>query len=66
MMTMVIDIILLLHLCLQFTPNITDDVRFAVCILRDFHWSGGDIDQSNASALFSVKEAVINNSCSWV
>ena len=58
---MVIDVLLL-----QFSPNITDDVRFAVCILRDIHWSGGDVDQSNVSALVSVKEAVINNSCSWV
>ncbi|KAL5488706.1 hypothetical protein EMCRGX_G017687 [Ephydatia muelleri] len=49
-----------------FSPNITDDVRFAVCILRDFHWSGGDVEQSNVSALVSVKEAVINNSCSWI
>ena len=53
-------------LLLQFSPNITDDVRFAVCILRDIDWSGGDVDQSNVSALVSVKEAVINNSCSWV
>ena len=58
---MVIDVLLL-----QFSPNITDDVRFAVCILRDFDWSGGDVEQSNVSALVSVKEAVINNSCSWV
>ncbi|KAL5488724.1 hypothetical protein EMCRGX_G017709 [Ephydatia muelleri] len=50
----------------SFTPDVTDDVRFAVCILRDFHWSRGDIDQSNFSALVSVKEAVINNSCSWL
>eukprot|EP00731_Ephydatia_muelleri_P019384 Em0012g209a len=49
-----------------FSPNITDDVRFAVCILRDFDWSGGDVDQSNFSALVSIKEAVINNSCSWL
>ena len=53
-------------LLLQFSPNITNDVRFAVCILRDFDWSGGDVDQSNFSALVSIKEAVINNSCSWV
>ena len=58
--------VLVATLWLQFTPDVTDDVRFAVCILRDFHWSRGDIDQSNFSALVSVKEAVINNSCSWV
>ncbi|KAL5488696.1 hypothetical protein EMCRGX_G017677 [Ephydatia muelleri] len=50
----------------SFSPNITDDVRFAVCILRDFHWSRGDIDESNFSALVSVKKAVINDSCSWL
>ena len=51
---------------IQFSPNVTDDVRFAVCILRNFHWSRGDMDQSNFSALVAVKEAVLNNSCSWV
>ncbi|KAL5506445.1 hypothetical protein EMCRGX_G008082 [Ephydatia muelleri] len=38
-----------------FSRNITDDVRFAVCILRGFNWSRGDIDQSNFSALASDK-----------
>ncbi|KAL5488716.1 hypothetical protein EMCRGX_G017697 [Ephydatia muelleri] len=49
-----------------FSRSIADDVRFAVCILRGFNWSRGDINQSNFSALASVKEAVINKSCSWL
>ena len=57
---------LLMSYCYSSRRILPMDVRFAVCILRDIDWSGGDVDQSNVSALVSVKEAVINNSCSWV
>ena len=48
-------------------PNITNErstVLVAVCLLRNYPWSRENTTASNA--LFAMKEAIINNSCSWV
>ena len=46
--------------------NETSDILFAVCLLRNYTWSRNSISQASYDALIAVKNAVINNSCSWV
>ena len=46
--------------------NETSGVLFAVCLLRNYTWSRNNISQASYDALIAVKNAVINNSCSWV
>ena len=46
--------------------NETSNVLFAVCLLRNYAWSRNTLSQLEYDALIAVKDAVINNSCSWV
>ena len=41
-------------------------VGFSVCLLRNYTWSRNTISQLKYDALIAVKDAVINNLCSWV
>ena len=49
-------------------PNITNaahiSVLASVCLLKNYPWSRENTTYSDA--LFAMKEAIINNSCSWV
>ena len=52
--------------CLQL-PNITiaaHTVLVPVCLLKNYSWSRENTTDSDV--LFAMKEAIMNNSCSWV
>ena len=53
-------------LMLKYLDNETSGVLFAVCLLRNYTWSRNTLSQLDYDALIAVKDAVINNSCSWV
>ena len=50
----------------KYLNNETSGVLFAVCLLRNYTWSRNTLSQLDYDALIAVKDAVINNSCSWV
>ena len=52
--------------CLQL-PNITNaahTVLVSACLLKNYPWSRENTTDSDV--LFAMKEAIMNNSCSWV
>ena len=55
------------HIQLQNITDETSSVLAAVCILRNYPLSRENTtSQIHYDALIALKEAVINNSCSWV
>eukprot|EP00731_Ephydatia_muelleri_P002464 Em0001g2464a len=53
-------------LMVNYLNNETSGVLFTVCLLRNYTWSRNTISQLKYDALIAVKDAVINNSCSWL
>eukprot|EP00731_Ephydatia_muelleri_P037414 Em0463g2a len=53
-------------LIVNYLNNETSGVLFTVCLLRNYTWSRNTISQLNYDALIAIKDAVINNSCSWL
>ncbi|KAL5517156.1 hypothetical protein EMCRGX_G002640 [Ephydatia muelleri] len=53
-------------LMVKYLNNETSGVLFAVCLLRNYTWSRNTLSQLDYDALIAVKDAVINNSCSWL